>query len=477
MSGQGKNTASWELLDEAEMSNVALGRAVVAAGAREGTHLGTNTTSVRRMLDGCQPRWPAPRLIVGVLSQRLQREVSVSECGFADCVPPGEDPYDGLRCAGTLEGTVRTIVELSGRDMRRRKLLLGSVFSATAFAEPALFALTVPPAQSTARAGGQLKRVGMADVEVLTEQITHLNKLSHQYGSGRVREQLVQLLHREANQLLHGSYSEKTGQALLSAVARATGAAGFMSGDVGRHALAQRYYIQGLDLAMRAGDRRGAADILQEASRLTVRIGENAPAGQDTLRPGHEAVALARAGLTIAQGTVTPALAAKLHAMEARGFALLGDAREARHAVAATQRCYESVSPEDAALFYTVNGFGGDLGTALRGIGDTKQAITFSTMALRGCEPRQVRPLCVTQTGLALTHLHARDLEQAAVLGRDALRTATNLSSTITVERLHTLQRQVHPLRSASPHLADLDDRITSFLTRTTRRQLDDRAL
>jgi len=41
----------------------------------------------------------------------------------------------------------------------------------------------------------------------LTEQITHLGKLSHQYGSGRVREQVVQLLHREANQLLHGSYS------------------------------------------------------------------------------------------------------------------------------------------------------------------------------------------------------------------------------------------------------------------------------
>lgn len=475
MSGHGKNTALRGLLDEAEMSNVALGHAVVAAGAREGKHLGTNTTSVKRMLDGCQPRWPAPRLVAGVLSQRLQREVSVTECGFADCAPPEEDPYDGLRCAGTLEGTVRTVVELSGRDMRRRKLLLGSVFSAAAFAEPVLFALTIPPAQSTARAAG--RRVGSADVEVLTEQITHLNKLGTQYGSGRVRGQVVQLLHRKANQLLHGSYSEKTGRALLSAVARATKAAGWMSGDVGRHSLAQRYHIQALDLAMRAGDRRYGADILAEASRLTVRIGENAPAGQDTLRHGRQAVALARAGLTIAQDAATPALAAKLHALEARGFALLGDARETRHAVVAAQRCYESVTPEDAALFYTVNGFGGDLGKCFSGIGDTKQAITFSTMALRGCEPWVVRGLCVTQTDLALTHLLGRDLEQAAALGRDALRTATNLSSTITVERLRTLQQRVHSLRSASPHLADLDGRVTGFLTRTTRRQPDDPAL
>ncbi len=120
MSGYSKNTALRELLDEAAMSNVALGRAVVAAGAKEGIHLGTNTTSVRRIVDGCQPRWPVPRLVAGVLSQRLQREVSVPECGFADCAPLGEDSYDGLRCSGTLEGTVRTIVELSGRDMRRR---------------------------------------------------------------------------------------------------------------------------------------------------------------------------------------------------------------------------------------------------------------------------------------------------------------------------------------------------------------------
>jgi hypothetical protein len=53
----------------------------------------------------------------------------------------------------------------------------------------------------------------------------------------------VQLLHHQANELLHGSYSEKTGKALLTAVAQTTRAAGFDSADVGRHSLVQRYYI------------------------------------------------------------------------------------------------------------------------------------------------------------------------------------------------------------------------------------------
>ncbi|MGH3789123.1 MAG: hypothetical protein ACRDRG_21795 [Pseudonocardiaceae bacterium] len=75
-----------------------------------------------------------------------------------------------------------------------------------------------------------------------------------------MREQVVQLLHREANQLLHGGYSEKTGKALLSAVATATKTAGWMSGDVGRHSPARRYYIQALDLAVFRHARRRPRD-------------------------------------------------------------------------------------------------------------------------------------------------------------------------------------------------------------------------
>ena len=37
------------------MSNAGLALAVVNAAAREGRHLGTNTTTVRRMLDGAAP--------------------------------------------------------------------------------------------------------------------------------------------------------------------------------------------------------------------------------------------------------------------------------------------------------------------------------------------------------------------------------------------------------------------------------------
>ncbi|HKR49681.1 MAG TPA: hypothetical protein VJT72_08905 [Pseudonocardiaceae bacterium] len=466
----GDNGTSRALLDEAGVSNAALARAVVAVGAEQGVHVGTSTTSVRRMLAGCQPRWPVPRMVATVLSRKLRYEVSVTDCGFVDRGPVAEDLHDGLHCSGTLDGTLRTVVELSGQDMRRRKFLLGSAFSAASFSEPALFALTVPPAESIARAGG--RRVGMADVEILTEQVTQLRQLDYRYGSGRLREQVVSLLHREADQLLHGTYSAKTGKALLTAVAQATKLAGYTANDVGRHALAQRYFIQALDLAMAAGDRLYAANILGLMSHMTLQIGQNALTEYDRLRHGRQAVALARAGLAVAQGTATPGLAAELHAKEARGLALVGDVREAHRAVLAAQRSYESLRPDSEPPWqglYTEAAFAADLGMCLRDLGESEQAITLSAAALRDYEPWRVRARCFAQIDLAGAHLLGRDFEQAAALGRDALRTAAQVSSTRTLDRLHTLQRQIQPLRTGSPHLRELDERITDFLTRSAR--------
>ncbi len=467
----GFNTALRVMLDEADMTNTALALAVVLVGAEEGIHVGTNTTAIRRMLDGSQPHWPVPRLVAKALSRRLRREVDVAACGFADRAPVTEDVHDGLSCAGTLDGTVRTVAKLSGRDMNRRKFLLGSSFSAAAFSQPALFALTVPPVESTARRGGGV-RVGMAEVALLTDQVTNMRQLDFRYGAAAgLREQVVVLVHHEANQLLHASYSDKTGRALLTAVAQATKLAGFTAADVGRHALAQRYLVQALDLAMAAGDRRYAADVLSAMSRITAQIGQNALTEHDRLQHGRQAVALARAGLTVTQGTATPVQTAELHALEARGFALLGDTREAHRAMLAAQRCYESMCPDDEPpwlrLHYTEAAFAADLGKCLCDLGEAEEAIKQSTIAVRDYEPWQVRPRCFAQTDLVAAHLLGRDFEQAAASGRAALRTAAEVRSTRALDRLSTLQRQIKPLRTNSPHLRELDGRITTLLTRS----------
>jgi hypothetical protein len=162
-------------------------------------------------------------------------------------------------------------------------------------------------------------------------------------------------------------------------------------------ALFARYFIQGLDLAMAAGDRSYAAAILGAMSRLTTQIGQNALTEHDRLRNGRQTVALARAGLTLTQGTASPAQAAELHALEARGLALFGDVREARRAVLQAQRCYESVRPEDEPSWlglYTEAAFAADLAKCLSGIGESAQAIKLVIGVLRNYEPWRVRARC-----------------------------------------------------------------------------------
>lgn len=159
----------------------------------------------------------------------------------------------------------------------------------------------------------------MTDVEILTGNVAHLRRMDLRYGSGRIRQQAVQLLHQAATTLLPGSYSDSTGRALLTAVAQSALLAASTAVDVGRPALAQRYYIQALNLAMNAGNQLLAAGVLCSMSELTILNATGTPGAR-------RAVALARAGITVA-GTEAPALTAQLSAAEARGHALCSGQR------------------------------------------------------------------------------------------------------------------------------------------------------
>jgi tetratricopeptide (TPR) repeat protein len=458
------NSALRRLLDEASMSNAALARAVVAAGAREGVHIGTNTTSVRRMLDGSQPRWPVPRLVARVLTRRLHREITVIECGFVDRSPP-DDRYDPLRSSGTLDDTVRTVVELSGRDMNRRNFLLGTAFSAAAFSEPALFALTAPPLISTARVGGQ--RIGATEVEAITATVEHFRRLGNRLGGGLIREQVVRFVHGEANSALHGSYTEQTGRELFSAVAQATRLAGSMAAEVGRHALAQRYYIQAVNLALHVDDRLYAAEVLTHMSRLAVQISQGAEIGQDALHHARYAVALVRTARSVA-GSATPILTTQMHAVEARGLALLGDVRETTAAVDSAMRSFDGIRPatEPSWLnYYTQTELYGELGQGLRDIGCGNRAAATIEQALGGYEPWRMRSRAFAQTDLAMTYLSQGEIAGARIAAEKALRIAEPVASRRILDRIRVFHRQLEPYRKHR-EIAEVDARISALLTR-----------
>ena len=390
---------------------------------------------------------------------RLGYDVSVTDCGFADRDPVG-DTFDGFACSPTIGGTIATVVELSKRDIDRRNFLMGSAFTATAFARPAWLALTMPPDEDRTRADGP--RIGMSDIEVFLKTVRHFEQLHRRYGGGAARPHVVQFVHHQARSALHGSYTDQVGRELFSAVAQATWLAGLNTVDSGRHALGQQYYTQALNLALHAGDRRYAANVLGEMSRVTIEVGQSSGDPADA----QQATALARSALQVASRSATPVLGAYLHAIEARGLALLGDCRGTAAALDNAQRSFErsgELEP-DWLSFYGESDLLSDIGQCLRDTGRPQRGVVLLERALNSLPEHRVTARAKTQIHIAAAYLELRDYEKADQVTGDALAAIGPLSSSRIVERVKLLRRRANRCHN------DLDERISDFLGHASRR-------
>ncbi|HVK24271.1 MAG TPA: hypothetical protein VM677_23195 [Actinokineospora sp.] len=433
------NLALRVLMADAGLSNTALAHAVVLGGRGEGVHLGTTTTSVRRMLDGCQPRWPVPRLVAEVLSKRLGYRVSVIDCGFTDRAPD-EDTFDGLRTSVTFGGNIATVAELSGRDLNRRNFMLGSTFAAAAFAEPAWMAMTSSPARELAEVG----RIGRTDVEILRSTVRHFERLIRVHGGGRVRPQVVQLVHQQSRAIQDGTYGEQVGRDLASALAEATFLAGLTSVDSGRHALGQRYFAQALGLAMRAGDQSFGANVLAEMSLLTIDIGANSADQREVGRAGQHAASLARSAQHVIGGRATPVVSAYLHAVEARSLSLLGDRHSSAAALDAARQSFDRGSGNEPAWLghYDEVDFTSDIGQCLRDIGRPQQGIVLLEQALAGLPAGRVTSRVKTRIHIAAAYLELGEHDQAGKVTDDVIEAADGVASERIAERMKRLRRR-----------------------------------
>jgi hypothetical protein len=204
-------------------------------------------------------------------------------------------------------------------------------------------------------------------------------------------------------------------------------------------------------------------------SRLTLQEGLAAPERDTLVLHARQSVALARTGLTLGEGDLSPAQQALLHAMEARGLALASDPHAARTAVTAAETAYAKTQPGDEPhwlAFYTPAELEADLGRTLTDLGDYGCAARALTTARDTYEPWRARSRCFVDTDLATVHLRAGDHERAAATTRSAAAAAGPISSTRTTQRLKTLHRAVSRQAHRSQALRLLDDELTHLLAR-----------
>jgi hypothetical protein len=240
--------------------------------------------------------------------------------------------------------------------------------------------------------------------------------------------------------LIAGSYREETGRQLFSAVSRLTELAGYMAVDTGQPGLAQRYYIQALRLAQAAGDRGYGGYVLAASmSHLAATLGNP-----------REITQLARAAQEGARGAVTPTALAMFYAAEARGHALLGDARSceevAGRAMAAMERSDPDEDPEWIAHFdhaYLAD----ELAHCHRDLEQPRQAARQAQAALDGHPEQRVRRRAVDLVLLATAQLQQREVEQACDTGARAVELMSGLRSNRGVEYLEDFRHRLEPFR------------------------------
>ncbi|WP_225845402.1 transcriptional regulator [Streptomyces sp. HPF1205] len=436
------------LIQEAACSNAGLARRVNMCGAEHGLDLRYDKTSVARWLRGQQPRGRAPAIIAEALGRKLGRAVSIDEIGMAN----GKNLATGigLHFAPTVLGAIEQVCELWRSDVGRRDFLTGSTVAASALVEPSRDWLITRPDQGVARNGGA--RVGMADVEAVKATTVALTDLDHRFGSGHVRPVVVHYLNSVVSGLLAGSYREQVGRELFSAVSRLTELAGYMAVDTGQPGLAQRYYIQALRLAQAAGDRGYGGYILAASmSHLAASLGNP-----------REITQLARAAQEGARGQVTPTVEAMFYAAEARGHALLGDARAFAAVAAQASDAMERSDPEqdpDWIAHFDRAYLADELAHCHRDLGQAGPAARSAEEALDAHPAGRTRRRAIDLLLLADAQVQQRELELACHTGTQAVTLLSGLRSNRGAEYLDDFRRRLAPYES-EPVVRDFGARL-----------------
>ncbi|MFD7918619.1 hypothetical protein ACFV3R_05260 [Streptomyces sp. NPDC059740] len=312
-------------------------------------HISTDTSRVRRWLDGEQPREPIPRILSELFSERFGQVVGVEELGLRSARPSPSVSGVDLPWAGPQ--TVSLLSEFTRSDlMLARRGFLGSSLALSAgpsLVEPMQRWLVPPPpapgaapqpaggpppaACATGERGGL--RISRPELELLESTTTMFRQWDAQCGGGLRRKAVLGQLH-EVTELLQESHPEPVTRRLFKVAAELAQLAGWMSYDVGLHPTAQKYFVLALHAAKEAGDRPLGSYVLSSMSRQMIHLGRC----EDAL----ELIHLAQYG---SRDEATPRTQAMLYAMEARAYAGVGQPGKVKRAVRMAEDTFTDIAP------------------------------------------------------------------------------------------------------------------------------------
>lgn len=436
------NTLLEALIDEAGVSRAGLAAHVNQAGRARGLCLRYEHTAVARWLKGQRPRRQAPDLICEVLGNRLGRALSLDDIGMAAL--GGHTPVQSSSLTGFVE---RATALWRSDDQQRPHVVAAQAVTGTTAVMPVWEWENPPEDADVSRPGPH--RVGPADIATLRAARSHYELMYRKAGGIATRSRIVGFLNTETAPLLRGGYSDATGRQLHRATGALVAVAGICAYDSDAHGLAQRYFHQALRLAKASGDRGLGGYVIALLVNQSLFLADY-----------RQSVAFAEAALRAAGSDITPALAADLHAMQAKAYARLGDAPNAlrciRRAESEAVRIRRGQEPDETG--YVQPGLVDvQVAEALLGLGDLPAAREHAAAAVR--TPAHDRGRVHRLAMLTTIELLQGEADRAAVTAAEMAEGARGMESQRLRDRLRAVRERLVASGSAeaerAAHLVD----------------------
>ncbi|MDH6219317.1 transcriptional repressor NsdA [Streptomyces pseudovenezuelae] len=412
-------------------------------------HISTDTSRVRRWLDGENPREPIPRILSELFSERFGCVVSVEDLGLR--AARQSPSVTGVDLPWTGPQTVALLSEFSRSDlMLARRGFLGTSLALSAgpsLIEP-MQRWLVPSSHSpqsaqaeslaASRRGGRLSR---PELELLESTTVMFRQWDAQCGGGLRRKAVVGQLH-EVTDLLQEPQPDSTTRKLFKVAAELAELAGWMSYDVGLQPTAQKYFVLALHAAKEAGDKPLGSYVLSSMSRQMIHLGRP----DDAL----ELIHLAQYG---SRDCASPRTQSMLYAMEARAYANMGQPGKCKRAVRMAEDTFADVDdwdePEsDWIRFFSEAELHGENSHSFRDLAYVAgRSPTYASLAepvmrraveLFAKDSEHQRSYALNLIGMATVHLLQREPERSTVLVEDAMHVAKKVRS----ERVNTRIRK-----------------------------------
>lgn len=431
-----------DLIGEAGVSNAGL-------ASRINRQLGTrydHTAVARWVRDHAIPRGRAPQVICEILSQRLGRQVALSDIGM-DRTNPDRAPSD----LGTV---VARTAAMWRQDARDDRFLADARPAGGATVIMPLFEWENPPGDADVSKAGS-HAIGAGDVDRLTTARQRYEEMYRRAGGIPVRPRLARFLADQVAPALAGSYSDATGRRLHRTVGSLTALAGICAYDASRQALAQRYFLAALRMAKASGDRRFGGYVVallanqamsQAEYRLVIQYCETA------LRAAH--------------GDLTPALVSDLCTMQARAYARLGDqtACHAQMTRAETAAGHIRRDEEPTETSYVQDGLvETQHAEALRQLGDLTAAEGYALEAVRTAEGAHLRGQVHRHAGLAMIRAQGGRVDEALAPARVMLERVRGMESGRLHDRVRSVRRALAD-RSSEPEVQEFAEQCDAEL-------------